>query len=101
MGRVRQVRPDARIEADLVRSAGVRRQMDTIGRAVFADMQADCPVDTGRLRESGYCELDARSRVRIGYRAAYAGFVVYGTRYMSGNPWFSNALFKPRRGDLA
>jgi HK97 gp10 family phage protein len=47
------------------------------------------PVDTGNLKNS-----KTRSKGRIAWTAEYAGFVNYGTRFMSAQPFATDASEK-------
>ena len=48
---------------------------------------ANCPVDTGNLKNSRSMDED-----RIHWQAAYAAHVNFGTRYMAARPFVSDAV---------
>ena len=63
-----------------------------MGANVILDYaQANCPVDTGFLRESGYIRVQS-NYVEIGFDAPYASYVEYGTSKMEAQPFLRPAL---------
>lgn len=59
------------------------------------------PVDTGRLRASGFIESPKYGTrgvsVRLGYGTKYAVFVHEGTKYMDGRKFLSRAIQERQR----
>ena len=53
--------------------------------------QANCPVDTGYLRDSAFMQALA-SDVFFGFNAEYASYVEFGTYKMAAQPYLRPAL---------
>lgn len=83
-----------RSEDDLKRLA-IRVQNEARSRA---------PVDTGRLRSSiqaGQIQRDDLGAfIEVGTNVEYAGFVEFGTRYMSARPYMRPALLAAARAGM-
>lgn len=60
------------------------------GRVVQADMVARAPRDTGALAASIVVEMEGDT-AHVGPTVPYARFVEFGTRYMEGQPFVSEA----------
>ena len=59
--------------------------------------QAEAPVRTGRLRDSGHVEPGTRrGQHLVVFDAPYAGFVEFGTSRMKANPFFRRAIARSR-----
>lgn len=63
---------------DLADRARMQRALAAAGEVVSADAKANCPVDTGYLRNSIAVQVDGNSAV-IGPSASYGIFVEFGT----------------------
>lgn len=60
------------------------------GEVVAADMRIHAPKDTGALSKSIVVQVDGDT-AHVGPTVAYARFVNFGTRYMSAQPFASDA----------
>lgn len=58
------------------------------------DAKKSCPVDTGRLRGSITTNIISTYSGEVGTNVEYAGWVEYGTRYQSAQPYFEPAVEK-------
>lgn len=58
------------------------------------DAKKSCPVDTGRLRSSITTNIISTYSGEVGTNVEYAGWVEYGTRYQSAQPYFEPAVEK-------
>ena len=58
---------------------------------ILDEAQANCPVDTGFLRESGFIQAIGDD-VQIGFEAPYASYVEFGTYRMAAQPFLRPAL---------
>ena len=58
------------------------------------DAKQQCPVDTGRLRGSITTNIISTYSGEVGNNVEYAGWVEYGTRYQSAQPYFEPAVEK-------
>nr|DAN61009.1 MAG TPA: putative tail component [Caudoviricetes sp.] len=58
------------------------------------DAKRSCPVDTGRLRGSITTNIISSYSGEVGTNVEYAGWVEYGTRYQSAQPYFEPAVEK-------
>jgi hypothetical protein len=76
--------------------------IDALPRAV-TDLQSEsaarlldtakqlCPVDTGRLRESGHVDESNPLAPEVVFDAPYAFWVHYGSRHHPAQPWLATA----------
>ena len=58
------------------------------------DAKKSCPVDTGRLRGSITTNIISTYSGEVGTNVEYDGWVEYGTRYQSAQPYFEPAVEK-------
>ena len=58
------------------------------------DAKKSCPVDTGRHRGSITTNIISTYSGEVGTNVEYAGWVEYGTRYQSAQPYFEPAVEK-------
>lgn len=58
------------------------------------DAKKECPYDTGRLRGSITTNIISTYSGEVGTNVEYAGWVEYGTRYQSAQPYFEPAVEK-------
>ena len=61
---------------------------------IETDAKRNCPVDTGRLRGSITTNIISTYSGEVGTNVEYAGWVEYGTRYQSAQPYFEPAVEK-------
>lgn len=54
--------------------------------------QTLCPVDTGRLRESGHIDASTPLETEVIFSTEYVYFVHFGTRYHAANPFLQTAV---------
>jgi hypothetical protein len=54
--------------------------------------KALCPVDTGRLRESGHIDDSNPLGPQVIFDTEYAYWVHYGTRHQAAQPWLATAV---------
>lgn len=59
--------------------AGIKEAMDACGAACEGFAKRECPVDTGRLRNSITHQLNGENSVQIGTNVEYGKFVEMGT----------------------
>jgi hypothetical protein len=76
--------------------AAVNAGLSLWAQAVITLAQAQCPVETGTLRDSAYSQVEAGG-VTLGFSAPYAAYVDQGHHTRSGswvpaNPFFSSAI---------
>ena len=69
------------------------RAVATTAREIGKLAQSNAPVRTGRLKRSMAVEISYLVAY-IGFTADYAGFVNYGTRLQSANPFFTMAMLQ-------
>lgn len=67
------------------------RETKKVGEKILNKARADAPVDTGRLKNSGFIE-GARGQWVIGFSAPYAHFVEFGTSKMHAQPFLTPAI---------
>lgn len=73
----------------------IHDMMARLGQVVFADVKRDTPVDTGRLRNALFLDVDRKS-FRIGWRGVeYGIYVEYGTPPHVIRPRAKRALHWP------
>lgn len=71
----------------------VPRILESWGIVAEGYAKINCPVDTGRLRNSITHERnDAEGQVQIGSNVEYATFVEYGTSRMKAQPFLEPAI---------
>jgi HK97 gp10 family phage protein len=83
--------------------ARLQAQLDQVGLAftvqdllpgatiILAEAQANCPVDTGFLRDSAFMQI-SEDDVEIGFEAPYASYVEFGTYKMAAQPFLRPAF---------
>lgn len=80
--------------------AQANRGLDSITEIAKGEMEANCPVDTGLLRDSHAIMSDIEGKYRyIRYLyndMYYARFVHEGTMYMEARPWMLNGFYATR-----
>jgi HK97 gp10 family phage protein len=70
----------------------VERALEAVGLTAEAYAKLDCPVDTGRLRNSISHAVDVNEEAAyIGTNVEYAPYVEYGTRRMAPRPYLKPA----------
>jgi len=79
--------------------------LEKLGVEIEADAKANCPVDTGKLRDSLHHSVEG-DEVHIGSDLDYAGYVEEGHRIVAWGhetgkfeppqPYLRPALYKPR-----
>jgi HK97 gp10 family phage protein len=73
--------------------ANSRSRPKAFADKVLSTARANCPVDTGALKGSGYSEsLEGGKSAEVGFTEDYAGFVEYGTYKMSAQPYLGPAF---------
>jgi HK97 gp10 family phage protein len=68
------------------------------GYTLLAESQKITPVDTGFLRQSGYCEGVKDKGSIVGFSAEYAYFIEFGTSRMQPKSFLRKAI--DTKGDL-
>jgi HK97 gp10 family phage protein len=63
-----------------------------IADTIVSNAQGSAPVDTGELRDDISIVDSSDTSITITSGAGYSGFVEYGTRYMSAQPFFEPAI---------
>lgn len=71
---------------------GVKVALDVIGAKVESKAKVNCPVDTGRLRNSITHALASDTEVRVGAHTDYAAFVELGTSRRGATPYLKPAV---------
>lgn len=78
------------LEAELKKA--VERALEAVGLTAEAYAKLDCPVDTGRLRNSISHAVDVNEEAAyIGTNVEYAPYVEYGTSRMKPQPYLKPA----------
>lgn len=85
---LREFNKTATVEKDV--SKLIKNTLHNIER----DAKKSCPVDTGRLRGSITTNIISTYSGEVGTNVEYAGWVEYGTRYQSAQPYFEPAVEK-------
>jgi len=68
------------------------RETKKVGEKILGRAKALAPVDTGRLKNSGFIE-GGRGQWVIGFSAPYAHFQEFGTSKMHAQPFLRPAIF--------
>lgn len=68
----------------------IERALESVGITAEAYAKLNCPVDTGRLRNSITHVVDDKA-VYIGTNVEYAGYVELGTRHQKAQPYLKPA----------
>jgi HK97 gp10 family phage protein len=66
--------------------------MGKVAHDAFGQSQADTPVDSGALKNSGGLEQSGKLEWTIRYTMHYAGYVHEGTASMTARPFLRNAV---------
>lgn len=75
----------------------VARRTRRAAEHLLSVAQAEAPVRTGQLRDSGHVEPgDRPGQSLVVFDAPYAGFVEFGTSRMKANPFFRRAIARSR-----
>lgn len=85
---LREFNKTATVEKDV--SKLIKNTLHNIER----DAKKECPYDTGRLRGSITTNIISTYSGEVGTNVEYAGWVEYGTRYQSAQPYFEPAVEK-------
>lgn len=72
--------------------AGIKDALDACGAACEGYAKAECPVDTGRLRNSITHQLNGDTEVQIGTNVEYGKFVETGTSKQRSQPYLKPAV---------
>jgi len=73
----------------------LQQKLDLTGKVVEQKAKENCPVDTGKLRNSIKSELDkADLTVSVGSDLEYAKFVEYGTRYQPAQSFLRKGMIQ-------
>lgn len=80
---------------DFASDPDVDKAVRTLAEQIFADSQATVPVDTGELKRSGFVD-GQDSYYRVGYTAAHAPYVEYGTDDTRAQPFLEPAALRAR-----
>lgn len=70
---------------------GIMRGLEAAGGKCEGYAKDECPVDTGRLRDSITHQLEDHDSVVIGTDVEYGIYVHEGTSRMAGRPFLRNA----------
>ena len=70
---------------------GVKVALDILGAMVESKAKTNCPVDTGRLRNSITHAMVSNTQVKIGAHTDYAAFVELGTSRRKATPYLKPA----------
>ena len=70
---------------------GIMRGLEAAGGNCEGYAKDECPVDTGRLRDSIAHQLEGYDSVVIGTNVEYGIYVHEGTHRMAGRPFLRNA----------
>ena len=63
----------------------INTELKMAAEKIYTNSQANCPVDTGKLKASGYTHIN-RFNAQVGYTAEYAALIDFNTGF------FRNAL---------
>ena len=77
--------------ADVSMKALVQQRLEELAESIKETAQRMAPVRTGYLRSTIFTEA-AEWTVRVGASAPYAAYVEYGTRFMHGRHFLSQAV---------
>ena len=73
--------------------SAITEALETIGKRVVAYAKADCPVDTGKLRDSiQYVVDDSDNSLSVGTNVEYAPYVEMGTSRQKAQPFLRPAV---------
>lgn len=86
---------DSAALAALPRDATIQRALSQVANDILEDARRGTPVDTGRLRDSGFVDTDGTDH-RIGFDAPYSAFVELGTDDTSAQPFLAPAALNNR-----
>ena len=70
----------------------VQQRLEEIVESIKETAQSLAPVRTGYLRSTVFTEAPAEWTVKVGAKAPYSAYIEYGTRYMAGRHFLSNAI---------
>ena len=76
--------------ADMIKF-GIMRGLEAAGAQCEGYAKGECPVDTGRLRDSITHQLEGYDSVIVGTNVEYGIYVHEGTHRMAGRPFLRNA----------
>jgi HK97 gp10 family phage protein len=76
--------------------ACVQERLEEIAESIRETAQRLAPVRTGYLRSTVFTEALTEWTVKVGARAPYASYMEYGTRYITGHHFLSNAIEQHR-----
>lgn len=79
----------------LNREPSIDAAIRQVADAILQDSQAAVPVDTGKLKASGFRD-GIGSEYRVGYDADYAAYVEHGTSDTRPQPYLTPAALKNR-----
>jgi HK97 gp10 family phage protein len=74
----------------------VQQSLQGIAESIRETAQRLTPVRTGYLRSTVFTEALAEWTVKVGAKAPYASYMEYGTRYITGRHFLSNAVEQHR-----
>jgi len=78
-------------QADTSMKARVQQRLQELAESIKETAQRIAPVRTGYLRSTIFTEA-AEWTVKVGASAPYAAYVEYGTRFMQGRRFLSQAV---------
>lgn len=78
-------------QADASMKARVQQRLEDLAESIKETAQRIAPVRTGYLRSTIFIEA-AEWTVKVGASAPYAVYVEYGTRFMHGRRFISQAV---------
>jgi len=78
-------------QADASMKALVQQRLEEFAESIKETAQRIAPVRTGYLRSTIFTEA-AEWTVKVGASAPYAAYVEYGTRFMHGRRFLSQAI---------
>lgn len=74
-----------------------RQRAALAAQEVRTEAVQNCPVDTGRLRQSIGVQQVNPDHYRVGTNVEYAPYVEFGTRHQAAQPFLRPALEKVKR----
>lgn len=86
-----EVRVDNTREAAKEIKAAIARSLEKIGLTAEGYAKLECPVDTGRLRNSITHQVEGENAVYIGTNVEYAPYVELGTVHQAAQPYLRPA----------
>lgn len=75
-----------------------RQRAALAAQAIRSEAVQNCPVDTGRLRQSIGVERRDEDTYRVGTNVEYAPFVEFGMRHNRAQPFMRPAFEKVKNG---